>query len=507
MRVMTDPLLGDRQAAPCDAVVTTRLGDLRGIECDGVRMFLGVRYAKPPTGSLRFKPPQAVEAWRGLADATTFGPVPFQPYDPSVDHDPQDMSEDCLSLNIWAPKAPGNYPVLVWIHGGGQTIGSTRRIEYEGSRFARNGVVCVTVGYRLGALGFLELGELLGPEYQGSGNNAIRDLLLALQWVKAHIEAFGGDPERVTLGGESAGAKNAVTLAGIPSACGLFQRLVCCSGGAQTVLPLTDAQTVAQLVCEAADVSSAQAHRLLALPVTDLITAQELASSRWGRKFAFRPVVDGRFFPAPVLDQIAAGTCVMPPTLMGFTRDECADFIDASAVNHPPEGRMLSHLSVNAFMDMERRYAALRPDMSESERRMRTLTAEEYAIPTLRLAQALCENATSVWVYRFDGLHDAEGEVVLPATHVADLPFWWGHPLRTPDERIDGANALAAAMHEALVDFVHGTDLCNRNTGIAWPCYEVTNRAVLCWGSSSRVQFDPEPHERALWSSESTRIY
>lgn len=498
MSLVTDSRVAGMQPAPCDAFATTGLGELRGVERDGVRIFRGIRYAKAPTGLLRFMPPQAVEAWSGVADATAFGPAPCQPYDRSVGHDVQDMSEDCLSLNIWAPKEPGSYPVLVWIHGGGQTIGSTRRIEYEGSRFARSGVVCVTVGYRLGALGFLELGELLGPAYQGSGNNAVRDLLLALRWVNEHIAAFGGDPTRVTLGGESAGAKNAVALAGVPAARGLFHRLVSCSGGAQTVLRLADAQAVAQLVCEAAGLSSGQAHRLLELPVADLLAAQESAARRWNRKFAFRPVVDGRFLPAPVLDQVAAGTCLMPSTLLGFTRDECADFVDTKSAGDAPNSRVLSHVSADVFMEVERRHAALLPGLSAVQRRLRMLTAEEYEIPSIRLAQALAAQGTPVWMYRFDGVREESG--CMPATHVADLPLWWGHPPGPQRQFPAGVKPVADAMHAALIAFVGGASLDEEGAAVHWPRYEPSARAVLIWGSPIAVHFAPEPAQEALWA-------
>ncbi len=491
---MTGLQVEDRPPEMAEAVVATRLGALRGIVRDGVRTFRGIRYARPPVGALRFMPPQPVEAWSGVVDATAFGPVPFQPYDASVGHGTGDMSEDCLSLNVWAPSQPGTYPVLVWIHGGGQTIGSTRRPEYDGSHFARNGVVCVTIGYRLGALGFLELGKLLGPAYEGSGNNALRDLLLALRWVHDHIAAFGGDPSRVTLGGESAGAKNAVALAGVPAASGLFHRLVCCSGGAQTVLRQAEAEAVARLVCDAAGFPPGQAHRLLEMPVPDLLAAQEEAIRRWDRRFAFRPVVDGAFFPAPVLEQMAARSCAMPPTMLGFTRDECADFIDAQAAASAPDGRTLSHVPVDAFMDVERRHAALLPGLTALERRARTLTAQEYAVPSARLAQALSEQGAPVWMYRFDGVQEGAGRV--PATHVADLPLWWG---QAPGAQDAGSTAMAGAMHAALVAFVRGVDLAQEGAPVPWPRYESTRRAVLSWGSPVRVHVDPDQMERDLW--------
>lgn len=496
MMCMAEQHAADRRGSEAEAVVSTALGDLRGIARNGVRVFRGIRYAQAPIGALRFRPPEPVSAWRGVADATAFGPVPFQPYDPSVDHGTQDMSEDCLSLNIWAPARPGPHPVLVWIHGGGQTVGSTRRLEYEGSRFAENGVVCVTVGYRLGALGFLELGALAGPDYRGSGNNAIRDLLLALQWVNLHIGAFGGDPAHVTLGGESAGAKNAVTLTGVPGARGLFHRLVVCSGGAHTMHRPSEAEDVARLLRAEAGLPADQGHRLLQLPAADLLAAQESAVRRWSRKFAFRPVIDGSLIPAPVLDQIAAGTAPTLPTLIGTARDECAAFIVAADEGLAPDARELAHVGPAAFMAVERRHAQMLPRLSSTERRLRTLTAEEYGIPSVRLADALCERGGAVWMYRFSGLPDGAGGV--PATHVADLPLWWGHRPGSLKPS-SAAVATADAMHAALCAFVRGENLEVSVAGIRWPRYGTVRRAVLSWGRAVGVQFDPAGVERALW--------
>src|SRR5207244_2061062 len=165
----------------------------------------------------------------GIRRATDFADAAPQPADAGFfpgDPDampPVPMSENCLCLNVWAPATGGPYPVLIWLHGGSQVLGGTARPVYDGAAFARQGIVCVTVGFRLGIFGYLELGELLGPDYAGSGNDGLADQLAALRWVRDNITAFGGDIGRVTLGGESAGAKNVAALMASPLARGLFQ--------------------------------------------------------------------------------------------------------------------------------------------------------------------------------------------------------------------------------------------------------------------------------------------
>ena len=211
-------LLGQEGAA-AGPMVKTPLGELRGAMVQGgVRVFKGVPFAQPPVGELRFRPTLAAKAWTGVRSATAFQSVAVQTNGGAVEG-----SEDCLYLNVWAPAGAGPFPVYVWIHGGGYTGGSAIAPVFDGAEFAREGVVLVTVAYRLGVFGFLDVGPLLGPEYAGSGNNAIRDLVMSLKWVQENIAAFGGDRERVTIGGESAGAKATAALMGIREARGYFQ--------------------------------------------------------------------------------------------------------------------------------------------------------------------------------------------------------------------------------------------------------------------------------------------
>lgn len=498
---MTDPHLTRTNTATAipheTAVVHTALGRVRGIAEGGVNVFLGIRYAVPPVGVRRFRPPEPVQPWDGVLEATRFAPAPMQPPDPAVGIAQEDMSEDCLALNIWAPTGAGPHPVLVWIHGGSQTVGGTRRAEYDGAGFARNGVICVTVGYRLGVFGFLELGELLGEAYRGSGNNALRDLVLALEWVQQHIGAFGGDPSRVTLGGESAGAKNAAALLGVPRAQGLFHRLVAASGGAHTLHSERDAQHVAQSVLHEIGLAPGDLHHLIALPADELLTAQEAVARHWSAKFPFRPVADGEFLPGPVLARIADGQSRAVPALIGTSQEECATFVDPARLTGWPVPGELAHMAPADFAAMEDRYTQQLGPMPALDRRIRALTAEEYWIPSVRLAERIAQQTIAVWMYRFD--LSTEGQAGGRAAHVADLPFWW-NTLKLPEAEGSAAvRALASLMHSALIAFVQGDSLQSVVAGQPWPTYAPSHRFTMCWNAIPQVVVDPVGPERALW--------
>jgi para-nitrobenzyl esterase len=223
-----------------NAVVKTRYGEVRGSAADSVNTFKGVAYAAPPFGANRFSPPQPVEAWHGVRDALNFGPEVPQLRPPqqiqALVPDPAFPGEDCLNLNIWSPDlGSARLPVMVWLHGGMFEVGSGA--SYDGSRFARDGIVCLTINYRVGAEGFLYLGD-------GNANLGLLDQVAALEWVQENIAAFGGDPANVTIFGQSAGAMSAGTLLSMPGADGLFRRAIAQSGAAHLVMSATTARRV-----------------------------------------------------------------------------------------------------------------------------------------------------------------------------------------------------------------------------------------------------------------------
>jgi len=231
-----------------DTVVRTRQGAVRGATVDGIAVFKGIPYAAPPFGARRFQPPQPVVAWDGVRDALTYGAtVTKPPYFPPFDvllPEPAIPGEDSLNLNIWTPD-PGrtNLPVLVWIHGGAFANGTGALPTYDGSRFARDGVVCVTINYRLGVDGFLFLG-------QGNANLGLLDQVAALAWVQENIAAFGGDPHNVTVAGQSAGGMSIDALLSMPRARGLFRRAIPQSGAGHHAISAASAQMIGRYLAE-----------------------------------------------------------------------------------------------------------------------------------------------------------------------------------------------------------------------------------------------------------------
>ncbi|MDK2748903.1 MAG: carboxylesterase family protein [Brevundimonas sp.] len=312
----------------------TASGRLIGSSDAGTTRYLGVPYARPPVGDLRWRDPRPVEAWTGVRDATRFAPACPQtgvsmPGEPSSPTD-----EDCLYLNIWTPDATGldgqSWPVIVWVPGGGLTNGSTSIPLYDGVALTRRGVVVVTVAYRLGALGFLAHPELTAESGMGgSGNYGLMDQIAALEWVRDNIAAFGGDPERVTVAGQSAGATSVSILMASPRAKGLFQRAIGQSGGLFEPLALAPRYLLGN--AEADGLAYGQAlgaptlAQLRALPV-DRFMGDGRAD------VVIHPVIEPRVLPEAPYDVFAAGRQSDVPLLVGFNAEEARSLTDLSEV-------------------------------------------------------------------------------------------------------------------------------------------------------------------------------
>ena len=315
-------------------IVRTRDGGVRGLTADGVYAFLGISYAAPPVGANRLRPPQPVEPWTGVRDATALGPEPPQPQFPRDDptgmlYDPAVMGDDCLNLNVWTPD-PGavGLPVMVWSPGGAFRFSSGG--SYDGSRFARDGVVCVTFNWRTGADGFLYLGDR-----DDGANLGLLDQAAALRWVQANIHAFGGDPGRVTVFGESAGAMSIADLLSMPRAEGLFRQAVLQSGAADQVIPAAEAARIGAQLAEMLGVPATR-EAVARVPVDRLLEAQARIEAevvahpdpaRWGMEviasaMPFHPVVDGDVIPAPPIDRIVAGAGAGVDVLVGTNADD-----------------------------------------------------------------------------------------------------------------------------------------------------------------------------------------
>ena len=487
-------------ASAGEVVVLTPLGRLRGATEAGVRVFRGVPFAAAPVGALRFRGTEPVKVWSGAREATRFAAAAMQHAEKGVA-----TSEDCLYLNVWAPVEGGDagkgpWPVFVWIHGGGYTGGQSFAPVFDGAAFARAGIVLVTVAYRLGVFGYMDLEPLLGAGYADSANNGTRDLLEALRWVHANIASFGGDPGRVTVGGESAGAKSTATLMAVPEAAGLFQAAISESGGGERVLPRA---VSAEVAGEFAALWKADGGSVAELTTADagrLIAVQESYLRQATRHFPFRVEVgplpgERALLPEVPIVQLQKAGRGGKRLLIGTNRDESALFVGPkpSGVVKPNE---LGNLSLEAFNKVYARYAEVYPEMTASQREVRAVTAEEYWVPSVRLAEANARNGGATWMYRLDWAK-TRGRMAGEAYHSEDIDLVWDK--LTAEERTEpGAVALAGQMHAAWVAFVKGGAPAARGLG-EWPEFEPSARRTMVLDTASRVEERPQGQELALW--------
>ena len=409
-------------------------------------------------------------------------------------------AEDCLYLNVWTPLQAEGCPVFVWVHGGANIAGSSSMPVFDGARFAARGIVCVTITYRVGVFGFLELGELLGPAYAGSALNGLLDMAAALRWVHDNIAAFGGDPERITLGGQSAGAKNLAALlvsrvSSVPVRGAILQ-----SGGGQTVATRAEALALARRVLAALPAARGEGALLLQAPAADLLAAQNAALATAPAKFPFRPMIDGDILPDYPLRGFAAGACGNVRLLCGSTRDE-------SPVGGPPAPRdgtvgahQLANMSLADFALKQGRYAQLYPGLDDEARKYRALAAEEYGMPTLRLVEAQVASGGAAWLYRFD-LPSQEGINQGLCRHGSEMALTWDKLDDPLSSHLGPTGALAATvgmvMHAAWVHFIlHGTPSTDH---LDWPRYTLDARQSVRFAETVTVVADLDRDERLLW--------
>ncbi|MBB3112770.1 para-nitrobenzyl esterase [Paenibacillus phyllosphaerae] len=458
-------------------IVTTTLGKAEGVLLPGAFVFRGIPYGEPPIGRLRFKPPLPAAAWEGVRRCDRFGPIAPQRHDPQGFMPELEQSEDCLNLNVWTPGADGPLrPVMVYIHGGGFTSG--KGAECDGLRYAaEDGIVYVSINYRLGALGFLYLGEVLGEGYKTSGNNGMLDIVEALRWVQANIVAFGGDPQQVTVVGNSAGAKITSTLYAMETAQGLFHRAIAQSGATQSIRGKETASVTTSRMLEQLGLSFGEARQLLELPHGQLIEAQLAVGPDTARNLhMFGPVADGIIIPLDPLESLALPG-KRPPLLIGSNEDEAASFIYWDPGLQEPQPLTLERLfgqNAGAIWGTYRRYSS---DMSEAAAWCRTLTEHLYTIGAIQLAESLVASGTQVWMYRLKyggplgAVHGYEGSLIhATAESVVTTASSGSANLADPYAVREEGYALARAMRAAWMHFVRHGDP-NVEELPQWPVY------------------------------------
>jgi para-nitrobenzyl esterase len=491
-----------------NSVVKTRYGEVRGSVADGVNTFKGIPYAAPPFGANRLQPPQPVSPWSGVRDALTYGPKsPQPPYPPPIDMLIPEFSvsgEECLNLNIWSRDlGSAGQPVMVWIPGGMFEYHATGASPwYDGSRFARDGIVCVTINYRVGAEGFLYLGD-------GIANLGLLDQIAALEWVQENIAAFGGDPANVTIFGESAGGMSVGTLLSMPRAEGLFQRAIAQSGAAQNASSAASARLVGQRLAERLDVEANRA-AIAAVPVDRLLAAQaDLRTDliahpdpdRWGAEVAttmlpWQPVVDGDVIPARPIDRIVVGAGAGIDLMVGTNADEHRLFLVPFGVLERTTDEALVAAVAAYGLPVEAAlttYRAAHRGASAGDLLAAIQTDWYWRIPAIRLADAHARSAAATYMYEF-AWRSPQFNGLLGACHSLEIPFVFD-TLGNETEPLWGTDPpqqLADTMHAAWVAFATSGDC-------GWPKYDLTRRATIRFDTTSEVVNDPRPAERALW--------
>jgi para-nitrobenzyl esterase len=486
----------------------TRSGRLSGIQKGSVIQWRGVPYAAAPTGARRFRPPEPPLSWDGVRDATTFGPAAPQPVSPwqgLVGGQPGPSEEDCLFLNVFAPAHDaGGLAVMVWIHGGAFIGGSGSARWYDGGRFAAGGtVVVVTLNYRLGVLGFLEVSDVAGEGFAGSGNCGLLDQLAALRWIQDNIAAFGGDPAQVTVFGESAGAMSIGLMLAMPAARGLFHRAILQSGAAASYRTGHQAQRVTGDVLAALGGSFEE---LLMAPVERILAAQAAitASSDAAGYLAFRPVVDGLVIPEPPDQAIAAGRGAEVAVLVGTNRDEMTLFLAFDPGLDELTDDELDHRAA-ALIGAERwarvggRYRAASDGRHPAALMAAVATDLVFRVPALRLAEGMAR--APLWMYRLDWPSPAAGGR-LGATHGLDIPFVW-NLMDLPAVELftggaPGRHRLATAMNAAWLAFATSGDPATPLLP-DWPRYQAPSRATMIFDAECRLMDDPDGAIRGIW--------
>ncbi|MEN3538010.1 carboxylesterase family protein [Microbispora sp. ZYX-F-249] len=497
-------------------VVTTKQGAVQGSWDGRVASFLGVPFAAAPIGKLRFAAPQPPARWQGVRPATAFGPAaPQPPANPAEPADAMQLltgsptlgqaEDNCLTLNVWTPGVTGKpRAVLVWIHGSGWLSGSSAWPGYHGHNLAAaEDIVVVTPNYRLGPLGFLRVPGI------AEGNMGFLDAISALRWVQENIADFGGDPDRVTVAGQSGGAVTAVALLSSPSAAGLFHRVFAQSGPVGIAMPTPhEAEQAGEEYLRLLGLSIATAHRLRDLSAEELIIGYQRLVADGGRRRIgapappMHPIAGAPGLPGPVLPAVAAGAASGIDVLIGATAEEMNPFLAidpaSAAITRDAVLQLAARLAPGAAPQVVYdHYAARRPGASASQVLADITTDRLVRLPALQVAEARARHGHPGFVYQVDW------RSALGACHTVDIPMlfdnfpaWSASPMfRDVDPA--GVEPIGRAFRRAVAAFVRTG---NPNTpGVpAWEAYTELRRCTMRFDTFVTAANDPAHSERRL---------
>ncbi len=494
--------------------VTTTNGRVEGMRFDRHQAFLGIPFAAAPIGARRFGAPAPASSWTGVRAANAFGKSAIQGTSPmpgTAASGPRD--EDCLFLNVYTPAADGaKRPVFFWIHGGGFTLGSGSEELYDGKLLATRGdIVVVTIHYRLGALGYLYLGGHGGESWGATANAGQLDQIAALEWVRDNIAAFGGDPNNVTIAGESAGSMACATLLAMPAARGLFKRAILQSGAANNIGTIETGTKLAARVLEQLGIAESQAKKILDVPAEAVLKAQ-LAVSATGTTLAFAPIVDGKTVPVNPLAAVADGAARNVEIVIGSNRDE-AKLFNAVAPREPiDEGklvervaRLLPKKTASRASDLVSAYRKSREAMRLPASNLDLLDAiqgdEMFRIPSIRLAEAQRPHQPNTFMYLFVYESPAR-RGSLGACHALELPFMFGTLTAPTQDKFAGTGPVVEQLSHHMMDswlaFTRGGNPAHAGVG-EWSAYDAKQRATMIFGRESAQERAPFDAERAAW--------
>ncbi|MGI5326949.1 carboxylesterase/lipase family protein [Actinomadura nitritigenes] len=495
-------------------VVSTDAGRVRGFVKDGVTWFLGIPYGGSTAGRARFGPPPPVTPWTGIRDAMAYGPAAPQTNTASAIRNPwitagrrvpgmlimrtfmgslaPHESEDCLNLNVFTGGARGSVkrPVLVWLHGGGFNAGTANSSAYDGSGLARRlDVVVVGVNHRLGALGYLHLAEAGDPDLAHSGNAGTLDQIAALQWVRRNIAAFGGDPERVLIFGQSGGGWKVSTLLASPAAAGLFSRAVIQSGPGVTMVPRDRAAEIADRFLLEAGAKNPQGLR--GVPAERLVAAQHVTEAALPPRIipnildGFAPVIDPEVLPDHPFAGDPPASSAEVPLIIGHTRTEMTLFSDTktlAADDHRALATVTELLGEDRGRGLWSAYADLHP-IAPPARKLAYLLSDLTMFPFVgRILQARRSVPAETYSYRFDWETPVLGGALM-APHGVEIPFIFGTLDATEQMTgpvVEGSRALAARMSATWAAFAEtGTPAAGPSGLAPWPAYRNPENSTL----------------------------
>lgn len=506
-------------------VVDTGFGRLQGRTEDGLHVFRGVPYASPPVGDLRFRAPRPPEPWIGVRQAIEYGANTMQTYMEGMEllgMDPRPMAEDCLTLNVWTPGlGDAKRPVMLWIHGGAYVAGSGNERLYDGQHLARRGdVVVVTINYRVGALGFLWHEQLMDGEDSASGNYGTRDQLAALEWVRAQIGAFGGDPDNITIFGESAGGFSVSTLMAVTAAAGQFRRAIPQSGAGHHALPLPLAREVGRRVCAVLEVNpESAAEALRGIPAQDILDAQnailespDTLPLTWRYSMPFCPVIDGDFLDVIPIVGIQQGRGKDVDLMSGTVEDEWTTLAAFYGFNEITEELARQTLALrtgsagqgNLVYDSYRDVRASRDQAIDALSVWdAALTDFIFRIPADRLldAHANAGGDGGTYGYLFTQQSPAmDGR--LRAGHGIDMPFVFGTKREAPDfvGSEPQTDQLEGLVMDAWIAFAR-TGNPSTTALPGWPQWREDRRYTMVFGPDVKVIHEDREVERSLWAT------